>query len=1048
VVEWFARNGVAANLLMFVIVVGGLMTVPTLKQEVFPEFTSDTITVSVAYLGATPEEVEESVCVRIEEAVQGLSDIKRMTSTAREGMGTVSIKALENADIRHLLDEVKARVDTIDTFPDETERPIVQEAVMRRQVIDVVVHGDGDEITLRNVAERVRDDISAIDGISVAEFTNARDFEISIEVSESSMRRYGLTFDEVTRAVRNTSVDRPGGSVDTVGGEILVRSKGQRYRGEEFETITIRAFPDGTRVRIEDVATVRDGFEESDQWTRFDGDPALVIGVFRVGSQSALEISEKVREYVEKARYQFPEGVHLTTWQDDANVLRSRLDLLLRNGRMGLVLVFISLALFLKLRLAFWVALGIPISFFGAIWLLPAFDMSINVISLFAFIVVLGIVVDDAIIVGENIYTHQQRGGDGLKAAVRGTMEVALPVVFAVLTTVAVFSVLLGVPGTMGKVMAIVPAIVISTLFFSLIESLFILPRHLSHVPDPKQRRFFLVRAWELIQSRVDGALQWLIRRAYKPCLEWCLQWRWLTLAICLSGLLMTFGFFLGGHIKSEFFPKVDADAVVATVSMPEGTSIDITENAVRQLEKAAAVLQKNIDAEFGKEDGSIFLHTQSSVGVQPYREAQNQRRGDRGNFSGSHLGEVTIELRSSEDRPITSTEIVRRWRELVGPIPDTVEVSYSASLFSAGEPINVQLTATDSEKLRAGSEALKKALAEIAGVQDITDSFRAGKREMKLTLREDVEHLGLVHADLAHQVRQGFYGEEAQRVQRGRDEVKVMVRYPRDERRSLGDIENMRVRTSGGAELPFLSVATVEHGRGYAAIERAERRRVINVTADVDATIANANEINAQLNKTIIPRLRTDYPGLDYSMEGEQREQRETMTGLARGFAFALVLVYVLLAIPFKSYFQPLIVMSAIPFGIAGAMWGHVLLGMSLTMLSTFGFVALTGVIVNDSLVMVDFINRKRREGASIMEAIRTAGVARFRPILLTSLTTFAGLTPLLLEKSMQARFLMPMAISLGFGVLFATAITLILVPTIYSALQDLGGKLRDEAR
>jgi len=937
---------------------------------------------------------------------------------------------------------VKARVDTIDTFPEETERPVVQEVIMRRQVIDVAVHGQVDERMLRNAAERVRDDLAAIDGISLVEFTNSRPFEISIEVSEASLRRYGLTFDEVARAVRKTSVDRPGGSVDTTGGEILVRARGQRYRGEEFEAITVRAFRDGTRIRLDDVATVRDGFEESDQWTRFDGEPALVIGVFRVGDQSALEISRKVRDYVEIARHRFPEGLHLTTWQDDAKVLRGRLDLLLHNGRMGLVLVFATLALFLKLRLAFWVALGIPISFFGAIWLLPAFDLSVNVISLFAFIVVLGIVVDDAIIVGENIYTHQQRGFTGPKAAVSGTMEVATPVVFAVLTTVAVFSVLLGIPGTMGKVMAVVPAVVVSALFFSLLESLFILPHHLSHVPSPKQRRFFAVRYWEIVQSCVDGALQWTIDRVYRPCLERCLRWRWLTLAAGLSGLLITAGLFIGGHIKREFFPKVDADAVVATVSMPEGTSIEITEDAVRRLEGAAETLREMIDAEFGTQHDSIFRHTQSSVGVQPYRESQNQRRGNSESFSGSHLGEVTMELRSSEDRPITSTEIVRRWRELTGPIPDATEVSYSASLFSAGEPINVQLTATDPRKLRTAAAALQKELAGIAGVQDITDSFRAGKHEMKLTLRDDVEHLGLAHADLAHQVRQGFYGEEVQRVQRGRDEVKVMVRYPRDERRSLGDVENMRVRTAGGAELPFLSVAAVEHGRAYAAIQRAERRRVINVTADVDATIANANEINARLNDTILPRLRTEHPGLDYSMEGEQREQLETMRGLSRGLLLALVLVYTLLAIPFRSYLQPLIVMSAIPFGIAGAVWGHILLGLSLTMLSTFGFVALTGVIVNDSLVMVDFINRARRTGKPLFEAVRNSGVARFRPILLTSLTTFAGLTPLLLERSMQARFLIPMAVSLGFGVLFGTVITLLLVPTIYASLQDVSGK------
>ena len=1040
-IEWFARNTIAANLLMILIMGGGIFLIPSIRLEVFPEFSSDIINVSMIYRGAAPEEVEEAICIRIEEAVQGLEGIKRLTSTASENSGSVIIEVEPGADLRKILDDVKARVDAIATFPVETEKPVIREITNRRQVINVAVSGPADEKTLKTIGEQVRDDIATLPGITQVDLTSTRPYEISIEVSENDLRRYGLTFNEIATAVRRFSVDLPGGSIRTRGGEILLRTKGQAYRGREFETLVLRTRPDGTHLRLGDVATVVDGFAETDQSAQFDADPSVIVQVFRVGDQNALDITDQVKEYIRTAQPRLPDGIKLTIWADFSRILNGRLDLMLRNGRMGFILVFIALTMFLRLRLAFWVALGIPISFLGAISMMPFLDASINLISLFAFIVVLGIVVDDAIIVGENIYRHHQMGKRGLRAAIDGTREVYIPVIFAILTSIAAFSPLLMVEGNMGKIMKLIPQIVILTLIFSLIESLFILPAHLAHSKMDRQAdgdswwQRTISNRWQRFQDSVSGGLLIFVDRYYRPFLEWALQWRYLTIAWGISTLVLTVGLVGGGWIKFVFFPNVDADNVVALLTMPQGSSAEITENAVRRLEKSALELRRELE---GNTPGTIFRHVRASVGEQPFRVSQSQNGGGGATFSSAHLGEVNIELVPSENRNIGSVELAKRWRELTGPIPDAVELTYSSSLFSTGEAINIQFSGPDYAELREVAEKFKTRLADYPGVIDIADSFRPGKQEVKLSLTQQAETLGITLVDLARQVRQAFYGEEAQRIQRGRDDIRVMIRYPESERRSLGNLEDMRIRTPDGGEVPFAIAAKADLGRGYASIRRADRQKVVSVTADVDQSTANANEILADATSTILPQLLADYPRVRYDFEGEQRQQAETLGGLADSFVIALLIIYILLAIPFKSYSQPLIVMAAIPFGIVGAIWGHVILGFSLTILSMFGIVALTGVVVNDSLVMVDFINRQRETGLSLSDAIREAGAARFRPILLTSVTTFLGLSPLLFEKSLQAQFLIPMAVSLAFGVVFATFITLVLVPVGYNILED----------
>ena len=1051
VVAWFAANGVAANLLMAVIIIAGLMTVPRIRKEVFPDFSVDMISIAVPYPGAAPQEVEEAICARIEERIQSLAGIKRITSTASEAMGVVTVEVLEGTDVREMLDDVRSRIDAIETFPEETEKPVIQEIEIRRQVVNVAISGDAGEKTLKHLGERVRDEIASLSGITQVELANARPYEISIEVSEKALRRHNLTFDDIARAVRLWSLDMPGGSVKTEGGEILLRTKGQAYVGEEFTNLVLLSRPDGTRLLLGDVAQVVDGFAETDQSARFGGKPTVLVQVFRVGDQSALEISGAVSKYVESAQDRMPQGIQLTIWQDDSKILESRLSLLLRNGGQGLLLVVAILTLFLRPSLAFWVSLGIPISFLGTLLLMPTLDISINLISLFAFICVLGIVVDDAIVVGENIYTHYESGKPAVRAVVDGAMEMLVPVVFAVLTTIVAFGPLLVLPGATGKFMRVIPLVVITTLVFSLVESLLILPTHLSHRKRRQEQR--RVNLAERFQNAVSANLHWFIHQIYKPFLSRALEWRYLTAAMGVVMLILAIGLIGGGWAEFVYFPNVEADNVIAFLTMPQGTPAEVTTETVRRLEHSAEILRQELDSELdweqAGETSSVFTHVVASIGEQPFRAAQNRIGVNAGRFGGSHLGEVNIELAPAEVRaglvkketrqPITSTEIANRWRDLTGSVPDAVELTFTASLFSAGEPINIQLAGPSLDQLRTGAEELKDHLGHYPGVYDISDSFRAGKQEIKLGIRPAAETLGLTLADLARQVRQAFYGEEAQRIQRGRDEVKVMVRYPARWRRSLGDLEDMRIRSPGGQEVPFSAVATSQLGRGFDSIRRVDRNRAINVTAEVDDVQANANEILRDLENSFLPELIGRYPGLNFSLEGQQREQRDMMDNLTRGFALALLLIYTILAVPLKSYSQPLIIMSAIPFGLIGAVLGHMIMALPLTILSMFGIVALAGVVVNDSLILVDYINRRRRAGNPLFDSVKQAGVARFRPILLTSLTTFGGLTPLLLEKSLQAQFLTPMAVSLAFGVMFSTGVTLLLIPSGYLIMEDL---------
>ncbi|MEN8126487.1 MAG: efflux RND transporter permease subunit [Planctomycetota bacterium] len=1057
VLAWFAQNHVAANLLMLLIIVGGIISLKTNIVEMFPQMSVDMISIQVPYLGATPAEAEEGVCLRVEEAVAGIDGVKRLRSVGAEGMGYVLIEIEDFADNSRVLDDVKAAVDRITTFPAETEEPIIKEETIRHHVITMVLYGDVPERTLKELAEQMRDELTAMPMISQVDVTGARRYEISIEVSEQNLRRYGLSFEDVSKAIGKASLDLPGGSVKTSGGEILIRTQGQRYRGGEFEKIVVLTRPDGTKVHLSDIATVMDGFEDSDKASYFDRERSVQLQVYRVGTQNLLDLVDTVERYIEENRAALPEGVSVGTWFDRSKMLEARLGLLKRNALFGLVLVFIVLSLFLDLRLAFWTTLGIPISFMGAFWLMPYMDTSINMMSLFAFILALGIVVDDAIVVGENIFEYRQRGMKPVEAAIKGVREMCAPVTMAVLTTIFAFMPLLYIYGIFGKFIRVIPMVVIPVLAFSLIEALLILPAHLSGGRPIASQRGHLGPVGRL-QRWVRVRMEAFVDNRFAPFVQLAVRWRYTTVACAFLVLCVAIGYFSGGFIKFSLLPKVESDNVWASLSMPMGTSVDQTREVVARIEAAKVRIEQRIEAErlessnhstwsklktkLGFETKPLqpmFVHMATDIGQQPFT------RGDAGgpptaSDSGSHAAEINIQLLEGQYRgsEFSSEKIAAMWREEVGQVPGVSSLTFTSSLFHGGSAIYVEMSHRDFDVLLAAAEDLKQTLAEYSGVYDISDTFEAGKLELKLALKESGRTLGLSWADLARQVRQGFYGDEVQRIQRGRDDVRVMVRYPESERTSLADIENMRIRLKDGTEVPFREVAAVHLGRGYAAINRTDRRRVVSVTADVDLAVTTSNEVVADLKHEVLPMLRETYPGLSYDFEGEQRDQRDVAKSLGTSAIIALMAIFGLLAVQFRSYMQPAIIMSAIPFGLVGALVGHIVMGFQLSILSVFGIVALTGIVVNDSLIMIDLINRERREGIALKQVIRDSVTRRFRPILLTTLTTFCGLVPMMLEKSLQARFLIPMAVSLAFGVLFATIITLILVPALYMILED----------
>lgn len=1022
-IAWFAENRVAANLMMLLIVVAGILSIPETRKELIPNISLDMVSITVPYPGASPEEVERSVCIRVEESIFDIEGIRKLTTRAREDACVTVADIDSNYVTRDVMDDIKSRIDTITSFPKNTEQPLVKEISIRSTVASVVVSGKVDEVTLKHLAEQVRDELTDLPSMTQVELVNARPYEISIELAEFSLKEFGLSFDEVSRTLNQSSLDLPGGLLKTDNGDVVLRTMGQSYWGEQYENITLRANADGSRVLVSDVAHVVDGFQDAEFRGEFNGEPGILITVYRVGEQNILDISDDIRSYINSKRRQLPDTISINIWQDKSSYFKSRMQLLSRNAATGLLLVFIILVMFLRLRLAFWVSLGIPISFMGAFWLLPQFGGSINMISMFGFILVLGIVVDDAIVVGENVHARHRSGDLGLSGAILGAQEVAKPVVFAVLTSVVAFMPILFLPGPEGRLWGVIPMVVIITLLFSLVECLFVLPAHLSRIDTEPN----MSKAFTRFQQRFSDRVEHFIQHFYRPFLARVLRWRYLTLASFISAFLIFVVVVAAGWLHVLFFPKVEGDIAIASISFPQGTAVEITEAGVDRLEQAALQLRESLKLSSGEEQIQNLI---SIIGVQSLSRTGKE---------GAHVGEVALELAPAEQRSLSSAEIINRWREKVGEIPSVTQLTFQASLRDSGPEISLELTGADIGRLAKAADDLKSRLQEYPGLYDVQDSFETGKREVQLRLKPEAENLGLNTQLLARQVRQAFYGEEIQRIQRGRDDVRVFVRYPEAERKSLYFLETMFIRLDNGIELPLSEVADVHYGFGPAEIKRIDRKRVIEVSARVDEDRAVPGQVMDDLKQNYLESMGRFYPGVSWSKSGSQKDQDELLDAMYRGFILALLGIYILMAIPFRSYAQPLMVMSAIPFGLIGAIIGHMLLGLDISLLSLSGMIAVAGVVVNDNLVLVDYINRNCNAGKPLARAIRDAGVARFRPIILTSITTFAGLTPLMLERSVQAQFLIPMAVSLAFGVMFATVVSLLLVPASYYILEDM---------
>ncbi len=1032
-IAWMANNPVAANLLMLMFLLGGFIMSAQVRQEVFPETTLDMVTVSVPYPGASPTEVEQGIVLAVEEAVRGIDGVKRVTAVASEGAANVTAELELDADQAKALSDIKGAVDRLTSLPKDAERPTVSLAAPRAEVISVVLYGNQDTQVLRALAEQARDQMLVDSEITQVDLTGAPPREIVIEVPQAELRRYNLTLDQVAQKVAATSVELPGGGVKTSGGEILVRTSERRTSELEFARIPIITSATGTEVTLGDIGRVEETFAETDEAAWFEGQPGIMIKVYRSGDQTPVEVAERVRGHLDQIKTWLPPGVSIAQWQDWSQLYYERMDLLLRNAYTGLILVLLSLGLFLELRLAFWVTMGIPISFLGSLLFMPGLDASINMISMFAFIVTLGMVVDDAIVVGENIYERRTRGVSFVEAAIEGSREVAVPVTFSIATTIAAFSPMFFVPGFMGKMFAVIPTIVISVLIISLVESLFVLPAHLGHLKEPSEEGIYGVVYRR--QQVVREALERFIKHRYAPFLHRTLRYRYVALAIGIASLVLTIGLIAGGRIAFHFMPPIAGDLVTASVELPYGTPVETTRRIQHRLEEAASVAL----AEMGEPDDKRGMF--SLLGSSPIRGGP---RPQASGGSGSHIASVQILLVPADDREMDSEAYMERWRELTGPVFEAKKLTFTAAMGpSAGKPVDVELNHTDPAVLERAAKDVAEALAGYGGVTDIENGVAEGKPQLDLKLTDEAKSLGLTSNDIARQVRASFYGSEALRQQEGRDEVRVLARLPVEERTSEYNIETLLIRTQDGGEIPLVEAAKLSRGVSWPEIERADGGRLLHVTAEVDETQTAPGVVIKTLTADVLDKLGDRYPGLTYGFGGENREQKDTTEALASGGQLALIVIFALLAIPFKSYIQPVIVMIAIPFGFVGAVIGHVVMGYSLSMISMMGIVALSGVVINDSLVLIAAANTYRKEGKSPREAIQAAGERRFRPILLTSLTTFLGLMPMILETSVQARFLVPMAISLGFGVMFATFIILLLVPCFYMMIEDMRGML-----
>ena len=1035
-----AKNSIAANVVMLFLVLAGLSAARNLVQEVLPEFSLDRVQIVVPYPGATPGEVEESIVRRIEEQIRAVEGLRRIESTASEGLASVTVEFKAGTDIGRALNEVKAEVDRIPTFPAAAERPEVREITSRQSVLRLLVYGDVPERTLKELAHGIEEGLSSLPEVSLAETSGARPYEISIEVPLRRLRALGLTLDDVAFAVRQSSLELSAGKVSTGGEEILVRTLGQNYDQADFEDIIVLARSDGTAVRLGDIATVRDGFADTDLDVRYNGQRAVRVDVYRTSGEQVLDIVAAIKNYLAADVVpSLPEGVSVELWKDDSEQVSGRLGLMIKNALLGLLLVFGALALFLEIRLAMWVAVGLAVSFLGTFLVMGFLNISINMFSMMALVLALGIVVDDAIVVGESVFAERERGARGLEAAIRGTRRVSGPVIFSVLTTITAFAALLNAPGPQGQLGRGIPLVVITVLLISLLESLFVLPNHLSHLAAPGERP--QTAAYQLL-DRIQRAVDRLVKRIADGPLDRGLRIATARPSIVLASagglMVLSLGVLASGIVPNQFLTPIEGEVVSANVEMPVGTPAERTARVVAELEAAGRRTVARMAEDRGEDAEPLEFGVAVTVGE--LATLYDPLGGDAVEAPRGHLGTVQFKLRAWDRHGIASSAFERAWRDEIGTLAEAKSLSISSNVLGLGLPVHFELSHPDPERLEAITDEFTADLAAIDGAFDVRSNLDDGFRELQLELKPRARSLNLTLDHFATQVRSAFFGAEALRVPRGREDMRVYVRLPEEERNSATDVERYLVRTPGG-EVPLGQVASAGFARSSAAIHRVDGRRAVTVTADVDPGSATSQQVNASLDSDVLPRLTARNPGLVYTYGGQRKDQEEAIAVLGRSLVLALLIMYGLMAIPFGSYSQPLIIMTAVPLGAIGALGGHMLLGLSWGLWSLYGLIGVFGVVVNDSLMMIRFINDLKASGLGPAEAIISGAKERFRAIMLTSITTFLGVSPLVFETSTHAQHLVPLATSVGFGVLFATLLLMLVVPALVMSQYNLAG-------
>lgn len=1034
---FMARNGVAANLLILGVVAAGVLSLGGIPFDMYAPIPFHQVEVSVAYPGATPDEVEESIVAKIEEQVSGMDSVKAVNAVAAAGMASVRVEIRTGADIAQALRDIESAVGGIRSFPNGAERPRYRELTNQRSIVRLVVYGSVPERTLKEIAFGIEDELAALPGVTDVDTTGTRDYEISIEVPQRNLRALGLTLQDVAAAVRRSSLNLSGGEITTRDSKVRVRTLEQSYDQQDFEEVVVLAGGDGALVRLGDIAQVRDGFQQADLVIRHENKPAVFVEVFRAGEEQLIAVAETVRNHVEGVLVPaLPPGVAITVWNDESEFFDTCVNLLLKNGALGLLLVFVALALFLEIRASVWVAVGIAVSAIGALAVVLAMDLTIDSNALFAFVLALGIVVDDAIVVAEHVWHERQQGASAAAAAVRGVRRIAGPLTFAVLTSMVAFSPLMFLPGGQGEILFVVAVVLIAMLAVSLVESLFVLPYHLSRLPGPDHApSASLARHLRRTQAVVQRQLQRFVAGPLAAWLYFATAHPAVIIAGCVGLLTVSLSLLPAGIVPTIFLNQVEGDLVTASLEMPDGTTSERTYEVARELEEAGHRAIERLERERSADAPRLLEGVIATVGQGARMEGGGLVPSLTLNPKGN-IATVEFKLLSAERRDVSAGAFMDAWREEVGVLPYARALSFSSDVLSFGNPVEIILSHPDGERLGVLADAVVGHLRQLRGVFDVQSDHAPGVKEIQIELRSEARTLGLTAEGMAFQVREAFFGAEAVRLQHGREEVKVFVRLPSRERDAIADIERYIVRLPNGNEVPLRQVAELREGTSPLTIRRKGGQRIVTVTANVDQAVITGSEATGTVVDTVLPDLMASNPGLTYLAGGEAQQQIESLDSLVRSFVLAMFLIYALLAIPLRSYVKPLIVMAAIPFGMIGAIFGHLVIGIAFSFTSIMGFVGLSGVVINDSLVMIDFINQHLKEGVPARQAIIEGAKQRFRPIMLTSVTTFLGFTPLILERSIHAKFLVPFAASLGFGTLITTALLMLLVPALVALL------------